>query len=250
MVGILLSSVIPLFLYVNEVNNYYDKTVINMKIADDERSIEDLVIYAFGHNQTGNAIDLFLINRGSVSLNITRIWITRTDLQKILVFTSMNLSQLPLQLTASSQATIGNVDLTSILEFDEMKDYFNIEVATERGKKYASLTNALHKTATGWETGTPDFRIQVIVLSDWGLDQYKIEVRGDDNGTSGFYDILESHQLHGDFFAVIPVPKAGSYNTTVWKWQGSSYDIKIGSSIVVLTWSHPSSLRRFEDVEL
>jgi hypothetical protein len=221
-----------------------------MKIADDKRSMEDLVIYAFGHNQTGNAIDVFLINRGSISLNITRIWITRTDLQKILVFTPMNLSELPLQLMASSQATIGNLDLTSILEFDEMKDYFNIEVATERGKKYASLTNALHKTPTGWETGTPDFRIQVIVLSDWGLDEYKIEVEGDDNGTSGFYDILVSHQLHGDFFAVIPVPKAGSYNTTVWKWQGSGYDEKIGSSIVVLTWSHPSSLRRFEDVEL
>ena len=136
MVGILLTAVIPLFIYVNEVNNYYDITTIDMKIVDDKRSMEDLDVFAFGHNQTSTAIDVFLVNRAPFSLNITRIWVIRTDLQKTLIFNSTNVVSLPLQLRASTQATIENLNLVTILE-NETIDYFNIEVATERGKKYA-----------------------------------------------------------------------------------------------------------------
>jgi len=247
MVGILFTTIIPLFIYVNEVNNYYDRTVVNMKIADQERSMEDLDVYAFGHSQTSEKIDVFLVNRGSVSLNVTRIWVMRKDLQKTLIFTSVNLSCLPLQLDASAQITIENLSLTTILESENL-NYFNIEVATERGNKYPSITNPLHKTAFGWETGVQDFQIQVIVLSDWGLNEYKVETIGADNSTSGFYDIVKSYQVHGDFFTIIPVPRAGSYNVTVWKWKGGGYNAKVGNStVVLLTWSHPSTLRKFDD---
>lgn len=246
MVGILFTSVIPLFMYVNEVNNYYDRTVVDLKIEDQERSVEDLTVYAFGHNDTSESIDVFLINSGPVSLNVTRIWVMRTDLEKTLIFNSTNLSCLPLQLVASAQATIEDLNITSIIMDDEELDFFNIEVATNRGNKYSSQTNSLHKISGGWETGSQDFQIQVIIISDWGLNNYRIEVDGADNSTTGFYDRVESFQIHGEFFTVIPVPKAGYYNVTVSKQHGSEWD-EIGNSTVVLTWAHPSALREFDD---
>lgn len=250
MVGILFTSVIPLFMYVNEVNNYYDRTVVDLKIEDQERSMEDLTVYAFGHDNTSTAIDVFLINTGPVSLNITRIWVMSRDLNKTLIFDSTNLTSLPLQLIASNQTTIEMLDLVSILMYPdpngEKVDYFNIEVATNRGNKYSSQTNSLHKIQGGWETGTQNFQIQVIIVSDWGLSTYRIEVDGADNSTSGFYDRVESFQIHGEFFTVIPVPKVGSYLVTVSKQQGQQWN-EIGNSTVVLTWAHPSALREFDD---
>ena len=246
MVGILFTSVIPLFMYVNEVNNYYDRTVVDLKIADQERSMEDLTVYAFGHNET--AIDVFIINSGPISLNITHIWIMRKDLQDTLIFNSTNCEDLPLQLIASRQATIENLTLTPIITGTESMDYFNIEVATERGNKYSSQNNPIHRISSGeWESSTQELQIQVIVKSDWGLDIYLVEVEGVDNSTSGFYDRTESFQLHGDFFTIFSIPKIGSYNVTVNAWQGGGYNRFVGESTAVLTWSHPNALRKFDD---
>ena len=247
-VGILFTSIIPLFMYVNQVNNYYDRTVVEMKTADQERSMEELEVYAYGHNQTGKAVDVFLVSRGAVSLNVTRIWVMRKDLQKTLLFSSANLSFLPLQLIASAQTTIENIPLTSIITDDQSVDYFNIEVATERGRKYSSKTNSLHRTATGWENGSPDFQIQVIVLSDKHDDRYKIEAVGADDATQSFHSVVESGKVAGDFFTIISVPTAGSYNVTAWKWQGGGYNSKVGdTTTILLTLTRPTTLIRFQD---
>ena len=245
MVGILFTSVLPLFIYVNEVNNYYDRTVVDLKIKDQERSMEDLIVYAYGHNNTSTAIDVFLRNSGPVSLQITRIWVMRRDLQKTLCFDSRNISRLPLQLIASNQTTIEMLDIVSILE-NETVDYFNIEVSTERGNKYSSQTNWLHKIPDRWETGIPDFQVQVIITSGWGVDDFRIEVEGADSSTAGFYDRVESYQEHGDYFTVILLPMAGSYLVTASKRSGQDW-IQIGNSTVILTWIDPTVLRQFED---
>ena len=143
MVGILFSTIIPLFIFVNSVDNYYDSTVVSMDIADQERKMEAIDVYAWGSNETGNDIDVLLENKGSITINITRVWVTRTDLERTLVFTSDNESSLPLQLIASGKSTIDSLDLTPILESNET-DYFNIEVMTARGNKFPSKTNPLH----------------------------------------------------------------------------------------------------------
>jgi len=244
MVGILLTSIIPLFMYVNEVNNYYDRIVIELKITDQERSMEDLTVYAYGINETSN-IDVYLRNSGPVSLNITRIWMMRKDLQKTLCFNSTNLSILPLQLIASSQTTIEMLDLASILE-NEVVDYFNIEVSTDRGNKYSSETNSLHKIRGGWETRLPDFQIQVIILSDWGVDNFRIEAEGADSSTAGFYDRVETYQVHGEFFTIFPLPMPGSYLITASEKSGSQWE-QIGNSTVTLTWIDPTAIRQFHD---
>ena len=248
MVGILITSILPTFIYINEVNNYYDRVVVELGIADQDRSLEDLTVFGYAHNETGKAIDIFLINSGSISLNVTRIWVIRSDLKDKILYNSTNLACLPLQMIASNRTTITNLDLTAIVTDNENLDYFNIEVSTNRGKKYSSQTNSLHYTSTGeWETGTQDFQIQVIVASGWGLSNYQIEVTGVDNSTSGYYDRAVSYQVHGDFFTVFSIPKIGSYNVTVNEWEGGGYNRPVGESTVVLTWSHPNALRQFDD---
>ena len=244
MVGILFTSVIPLFMYVNEVNNYYDRTVVDLKIADQERSMEELTIYAYG-NEDDLTIDVSFINRGSVAANITRIWVMRGDLNDTLIFNSTNLSSLPLLIRPSAQKTIGDLNLAKIITNQTKLDYFNIEVATERGNKFSSQTNSLHKLETGeWETGTMEFQIQVIVLSDMGNDRYLIEVEGIYNTTH--YNFVDSSTVQGQFFTVFTVPVAGTFNLTVSNIKGMN-PRHVGNSTIVLTWIHPKAIRQFDD---
>ena len=245
MVGILFTSVIPLFLYVNEVNNYYDRTVVDLKIADQERSMEDLVVFAYGLDGS-EKIDVSLINRGPVSVNVTRIWVVRRDLQDMLIFNSTNLGEyLPLHLSPSAQSTIQNVTLASIITNNINLDYFNIEVATERGNKFSSQTNWLHFiwTTLTWETGTMEFQIHVIVLSTQGNDRYKIEIEGIYNTTH--YDFIDSSIVQGQFFTVFTLPMTGTYNLTVTNIKATDYHV--GNSTIVLTWIHPTAVRQFDD---
>jgi hypothetical protein len=134
MVGILITSILPTFLYVNEVNNYYDRTVVDLKIADNERNMENLEVYAYGHNET--SVDVFIVNRAPLASNVTRIWVLNYTLQDAWIFNSTNRPDLPLFLEASEQTTL-RLDFTDI---NEVGNSYNIEVTTERGNKFSSTT--------------------------------------------------------------------------------------------------------------
>ncbi len=73
-VGIMITSIIPTFIYINEVNNYYDRTVVDLKITDNERSMENLEVYAYGHSLT--EVDVFIVNRAYCSIPIFSICLT------------------------------------------------------------------------------------------------------------------------------------------------------------------------------
>ena len=240
MVGILITSIIPTFLYVNEVNNYYDRTVVDMKIADDERSFENVEVHAYGHNAT--SVDVFIVNRSPVAVNITRIWVVRTDLQDTWIFNSTNRTDLPLYMISGEQWTM-TYDFTDILvETPDAKERFNFEVSTDRGNKFSAITNPLAYSSGEWQTGTMEFHIQVIVLSDQGQDRYLIEIDGL-NGTH--YDWIDSATIQGQFFTVFSVPQAGDYNVTVENIKGQTY--QVGNETVVLTWIYPNAFCQFDD---
>ena len=77
------------------------------------------------------------MNTGLVPLSVTRILAMRTDLQKILIVTSLNETNLPLQLITSSQMRIENLSLATVLVNDTDLDIFRIEVVAARGNKFA-----------------------------------------------------------------------------------------------------------------
>ncbi len=215
MVGVLFTTIIPLFIYINTVNNYYDTTVVHMGLADHERGMEDLTVYAFGTDYSYN-ISVLLINDGSITVNVTRIWVISMDLQRVNIFTAENVSaaqhgyDLPLQVNPSDSMTIENLTLTIILE-DPEKDSFNIEVATARGNTFSSLTNPLHYQGMLWGTGLNWPWLEIIVRSDEAQDDFLIEVVGD---TNNFTRTIESHHVLGDYFTIVPVLETGVYNVT------------------------------------
>jgi hypothetical protein len=250
MVGILSTTIIPLFIYVNSVNNYYDTTVVNMDIADQERSMEDLTVYAFGRDETYD-INVLLVNEGSISVNITRIWVMSMDLQRINIFTSENVSaalnarDLPLQLNPSDQATIENLTLTLWMILDEPeKDIFNIEVSTARGNVFPSDTNPLAYNAGTWGTGMNWPWLEIIVRSDEGQDDFQVDVVGNSND---FDDTVYSENVLGDYFTIIPVFKIGDYNVTVTKTTQKSSPVDLGTETLVVTEIYPISMAIFID---
>ena len=238
MVGILFTTIIPTYIYVSQVDNYYDRTVVDLKIADQDRSMEYLEVYAFGHDETSEAIDIFLINRSPVTINITHIWAMRMDLNKTLVFTSENYT-LPLQLIASNQTTIPSLNLLTVLVYDTELDYFNIYVTTARGNKFSANTNPLQYDGGGKSKSTPPW-IEGLIRSNQDSDDYTIEAvsEGDDH-----YNI-EVKNVHGDLFTIIPVIEFGVYAVTAWdKW-----DQEIDSVFVNLERGNPVALAYFNDL--
>jgi hypothetical protein len=237
MVGILITSILPTFIYVNEVNNYYDRTVVDLKIADEDRDSEDLEVHAYGHNDT--TVDILIINRAPLASNITRIWVMNTTLQDVWIFNSTNYpDDLPLYLSASEQISL-RLDFTGI---NSEGSSYRIEVTTDRGNKFSSATNPLTYTSGEWQTGSMEFNIQVIVQSSQGNDRYLIQIYGPEN----HFDFIDSATVQGQFFSVFSVPQAGQYNVTVQNIKGSSYYVPTNTS-VILSWIYPTAFCQFVD---
>jgi len=238
MVGILITSIIPMFLYVNEVNNYYDKTVVEMKIADDERSREDIEVYAYGANQT--AISVWLRNKGAVSVNITHIRVMRADLQKVIIYNSTNRPEnFTLQISSSAQETIVGLDLTPVLNSThEEPNKFNIYVATNRGNSFASETNTLSQSGSGWETSVMEFLINIMIHSS-STEDFQFKVYNTTGGSKDFITEKEIENVHGTDYTMVNVPMAGIYNVTCYRRQGGEYSDPVDEKFRTLTWSHP-----------
>jgi len=237
MVGILITSILPTFIYVNEVNNYYDRTVVDLKIADEDRDYEDLEVHAYGHNET--TVDVLIINRAPLASNITRIWVMNTTLQDAWIFNSTNYPVLPLYLSASEQTSI-RMDFTSI---NIEGSSYRIEVTTDRGNKFSSATNPLTYTSGTWQTGSMAFNVQVIVRSSQGNSRYLIKIYGPEN----HFDFVDSATVQGQFFSVFSVPQAGQYNVTVQNIKGGGSYYVPTNQTVVLSWIYPTAFCQFDD---
>ena len=236
-VGIMMTSILPTFIYINEVNNYYDRAVVDLKITDNERSLENLEVYAYGH--TEYEIDVFIINRAPLASIISRIWVLNNTMQDAWIFDSTNSSdQLPLYLVAAEQTTI-RLNFTGI---SVTNCSYIIEVTTDRGNKFSSDTNPLTLGTGGtWQTGTSEFKIQVLILSKVGSDDYRIDV----NGSDSYSDFIEVNGIQGQFFCLFDVPQAGFYDITV---QDTKKSLPVGNvTRVSLTWLRPTSFTSFDD---
>ena len=232
-VGIMITSIIPTFIYINEVNNYYDRIVVDLKITDNERSMENLEVYAYGNSLT--EVDVFIINRAPLATNITRIWVMNSTLQDAWIFNITNSDDL--FLVAAEQTTF-TLNFTGI----SMEGFsYIIEVTTDRGNKFSSDTNPLTLGADlTWQTGTSEFKIQVLILSKLGSDDYGIAI----HDYEGYSDNVDVSGVQGQFFYIFDVPQAGVYNITV---QDTKTDNQVGTIDVTLTWLRPTAFTQFDD---
>jgi len=242
MVGILMTSIIPMFMYVNQVNNHYDRTVVEMKNVDDERGREDLEVYAYGVDES--SISVWLRNKGSVSVKVNHIWVIRNDLKKAKIFDSSNLPlELVKEIPASSIDTILDLNLEEVLATPE-ENKFNIYVATERGNKFSSETNTLAQSVTGWNPSTVEFLINVMIhsgsTSDYRIEVYDITVDPEPLEPITWKEI----RIHvGTGYTIINAPSDGIYRIELYKSQGGW--IYVGAEERTLTWIHPATWVEF-----
>ena len=254
MVAVIFTTVIPLFIYANSVDNRYDTTVIDMGLADQERDMEDLTVYAFGRDESYN-LNVLIINEGSISVNIIRVWVMSMDLQRINIFTSENVSaalnahDLPLQLNPSDEAEIENLTLTIILE-DPDKDLFDVKVTTARGNVFESNTNPLSYQGGDWGTGTNWPWLELIVRSDEAQDDFQVDIVSTPNN---FTDTISSEHVLGDYFLILPVLQVGAFNVSVTRVTQKNNPVVLysehGNAIeeLVLTEMYPIAMIIFID---
>ena len=98
-VGILFTCVIPLFLYVNTVNSYYEKAVAEMRQFDQRHEMEDLEVYAYP-NDGNTELNVYIRNRCALDVRVIRLWVNNT------FYDDTDLSDLPLVLSGVSDYDI------------------------------------------------------------------------------------------------------------------------------------------------
>jgi len=212
-VGILFTCVVPLFLYVNKVNSYYEKTVIEMRKFDQEHEMEDLEVYAYP-NDNNTELNVYIRNRCALDVEVTRVWVNNT------FYDDSGLSDLPLILSGVSDYDIQGIGISV--------GYFDVWVMTDRGNLFASLTNTIHiANSTYWEPSSYNFAIHIFITK---AGQYNINVTSD----FGYFQQVEDIKAAPTAYRMIAVPKPGMYNVTVAKPPERTWHFDCGVS-----WKYP-----------
>ena len=212
-VGILFSVVIPLFLYVNMVNNIYNRTVVEMRELDQRRSMESITVFAYP--TAGQCLSVYTRNKCVLNVNVTRIWITDLENNTVHLLDGSNLPDLPLLLTPGLEKIV-SINMSSFA----LGAYVNIDASTERGNVLASESNTLHITAEGgWEVFP--YTIDVVIEgSGEGRKRYAIlaEQLDQEGHPTGWNNTVVVSTIGRIAQASVGVPSYGDYKLTVYRW--------------------------------
>jgi hypothetical protein len=220
-----------------------------MGIADQERSMEQIETYVYGQTDSDN-INVFIINKGSVTINITHVWVMKTDLSKTLVFTSENVSEplngvtLPLQLIPSAQETIQDLSLTTmpLNETEGITEYYSVYVTTARGNKFPPKT-ITHSAGGGWGIGENPPWIEIFVRdANSDADIYQFTITSD----SGFYAETTSYKVLNDYYTIVPTWEYGRFTINATNIKENP-DVFLGTTTVMLVIENPVGLADFID---
>jgi len=195
-VGILFTSVIPLFLYVNKVNSYYDTAVTEMRQFDQDRERERIDVYAYPFNKTSSQINVYIKNRCPLSVKIVRVWVNDDKFE------------FSFEIPAMGDGTIENIEIQI-----ETKAYY-ITVMTARGNTFSSYTNPLYYTVgEGWSGGM-GFTIQVVIQTSTQATRFfKVNVTGPSSFTYHSDVLKRPHE--SSCLAVVTVTLEGEYHVRV-----------------------------------
>lgn len=217
-VGILFSVVIPLFLYVNQVNNLYNRTVVEMGEFDKQRSMESLMVFAYP--SANQCISVYVRNRGVVNVNVTRTWITDLENNTVHLISGANSemllvppSDLPLILASGSDHTV-IINGSSLA----LGSRVNIKVTTEKGNIFVSESNPLYMEE---EAGAMPYTIDVIIQSSKeGRKRYVIYTEQLNQTTeqpTGWNNTVTISMVGGFVQMSIGVPSTGKYHLKIYR---------------------------------
>ena len=176
-IGVLFTCVMPFFLYINEVNGIYDRTVMEMKEFDQQRAMEKLAVYAYPLNESSDEVRVYVKNQSPLTVRIVRIWVN----DRYFPFS--------LEISGMGENTTDPIDIGDMLSEAEGLKNFNIKVVTSRGNSFSSLTNPLqYSNESGWGGGQT-FAINIVIEVESGIYYFIIEV-SNSNGTTIYYEEL------------------------------------------------------------
>jgi hypothetical protein len=124
-IGIVLTILTPLFISANEMTSYYDTIAIEMRDLDQQRTWEELDVYAVPSDE---GVTITITNIGAISVNITRIWVY-PDTSDYGAFEEKTV------LKSGEQAIINDVEINNYVMTLSLGSY-SIKVATDRGNLF------------------------------------------------------------------------------------------------------------------
>jgi len=202
-IGVLFTCVMPFFLYINQVNSIYDQTVVEMKQQDRDRSLENVEVYAYPLNDTGNQIRLYIKNQCPLTVEIVRIWINDQ-------FYSYNV-----QIPGMSWNITDPVNVTLP---ESNSSFYYVKITTARGNCFSSRTNPLSYTAGyGWSGGR-ELSINIVISRGYpGTVTYNILVtRVNDSSVICDDDVTLIGNTPG-YFKNIEIETPDTYDVTITK---------------------------------
>lgn len=222
-VGILFTSIIPMYLTMRQADNIYAQNKLEVTRIDEERAREELRVFAYPDDVNENQIYIDVINKGSVPVDIVRVWIYDNN------YTVTGPS-----LAVSNDTQLGpySFDLANGTSC-------YVSVTTERGNVFTSISGDLYYTDGTWYT--PSLGIVVNIGNDQG--KYKIHVHSDTLSgphiTGNDPDYLSSATEWGDVTKWFDVTSEGSYVIEVWKKRTGDTWVALPSTPVSVTITWP-----------
>ena len=152
-IGIVLTVLTPLFISANEMTSYYDTIALEMRDLDQQRKWEDLDVRAL--QKEGGVINT-VINTGSLTINITRIWVYPDN-------SAYNVFDQKSVLKSGEQITINDEEINNYIK-SLTTETLSIKLATDRG----NLFNAYFPPPP---PPTPGYYFSVQILDNSTLTQ-------------------------------------------------------------------------------
>lgn len=223
-VGIFISAIIPLFLFVNNVNSYYNDKIEDMAFQDQLRAAEDLDVYAYPIGENFTEMNVQVKNMGTTPVKVERIWISEINLQTSQFWNETHIPTLQDSIPPATQITFQNLSLATFYN-DEM--LLSVKLTTERGSTFASRTNPIWISEGGW-TGdySYPYNIQFVLQSPKGQGTWKIEgeihvwyntsIDGDNLDIIYYKSVLMDQLVQGNvYLESAGLPYEGTYHFVV-----------------------------------
>jgi hypothetical protein len=220
----LFTAIIPLFLFVNQVNNHYDNTVQGITAANQIKSLEDLDVFAYPVGNNFTSLNIILKNIGVIPVKIVRLWVTDLDTHATQLWNETEITEFQTELFPSTYQILYNV---SIADFGVGDRLLFVKLTSERGNIFPSKSNPLWITGEGWKGSTSDpFSMQFVFTNPKATGAWKIEGEikvwynktiDPDNLNLTYYNTMEIDQLvqGEECVQTIEVPYEGIYQVIV-----------------------------------
>jgi len=202
------------------VNSLYDQTVIEMKQQDQDRTLENIEVYAYPLNDTDNRISLYIKNQCPLTVEIVRIWVNDEFYSCSIQIPGMNWN-----ITAPINVTL-----------PESNSTFYVKITTARGNCFSSRTNPLLYTAgSGW-SGGGELSINVVISRDYhGTVTYNIKVTKVSDSSIVCDDDVTLTGNTPSYFKKVDIELPDTYNVKITKG-----DTLLKEEQVEVTWQSPT----------